>query len=129
MAVDTLANALNALKVAELKGARRAVAKPASSLLRRVLALLLREHYIKSFEFVDDGKAGWFVIETSGKINKCAAIKPRFSVRATDWERWEVRYLPMREAGLLIVSTPRGLMTHREAKAQRLGGKLIAYVY
>jgi len=31
--------------------------------------------------------------------------------------------------GLLIISTPKGVMTHEEAKKQKIGGRLIAYVY
>jgi small subunit ribosomal protein S8 len=31
--------------------------------------------------------------------------------------------------GAIIVSTPQGLMTHREAKEKGIGGRLLAFVY
>ena len=57
------------------------------------------------------------------------AIKPRFAVKATEYEKFEKRYLPAKGFGILIVSTVKGLMTHYEAKQQGLGGRLIAYCY
>jgi small subunit ribosomal protein S8 len=46
-----------------------------------------------------------------------------------DFETWEKRYLPAREIGLLILSTPKGVMDHKRAKEMHVGGKLLAYVY
>ena len=64
-----------------------------------------------------------------GKVNSCGAIKPRFAVKTTEWNKWEQRYIPSRDFGLLIVSTPKGIMTNRDAKGKNTGGRLIAYVY
>ena len=60
---------------------------------------------------------------------KCGAIKPNFSVKKDGFEKFEKRYLPAKDFGVLIVSTSQGIMTHVEAKEKKLGGKLIAYVY
>ncbi|MEM2568018.1 MAG: 30S ribosomal protein S8, partial [Candidatus Bathyarchaeia archaeon] len=38
-------------------------------------------------------------------------------------------FLPSREVGLLIISTPRGVLSHKEAKEKGIGGRLLAYVY
>jgi len=38
-------------------------------------------------------------------------------------------YLPSRNFGALILSTPEGVMTHREAKKRGTGGILLTYVY
>ncbi|MEM3026452.1 MAG: 30S ribosomal protein S8, partial [Thermoproteota archaeon] len=43
--------------------------------------------------------------------------------------KFEKMFLPAFNVGLLIVSTPQGLMTHSEAKSRKIGGRLIAYVY
>jgi small subunit ribosomal protein S8 len=129
MAVDPLANALNSIKVAELKGKPEATAKPASNLIKEVLLVMQRENFVQEFEFVDDGRGGWFRVKLLGRINDAGAIKPRFSVKSRDWEHWEARYLPARGIGLIIVSTPRGLMSHKQAKQEGVGGRLIAYVY
>ena len=46
-----------------------------------------------------------------------------------NYEKYEKRFLPAKGFGILIVSTPKGLMTHEEARKKKLGGVLIVYVY
>ncbi|MHA1369516.1 MAG: 30S ribosomal protein S8, partial [Promethearchaeota archaeon] len=41
----------------------------------------------------------------------------------------EMKYLPSKGFGFLIISTNRGLMTNEEAKEAGIGGRLIAYIY
>ncbi len=125
---DILADTMTILKNAEHAGKQTSVV-PHSKLVKSVLSLMQKEGYIGVFEFIDDGKSGMFRVELVGKINKSGAIKPRFAVKKDEYEKWETRYLPAKQFGTLIVSTPRGLITHREAIQQRLGGRLVAYVY
>lgn len=127
--MDVLAHALNAIKVAEARGASEARIKPASKLVRETLLLLQQNGYIGEFEFVDDGKSGEFIVSLIGKINACGAVKPRFAVKLVDFEKFEQRFLPARDVGLLIVSTARGLVTHLKAKEAKTGGRLVAFVY
>ena len=49
--------------------------------------------------------------------------------KKADFEKFERRYLPAKDMGILIVSTPAGIMTHVEAKKKGLGGRLLAYCY
>ncbi|MHC1567199.1 MAG: 30S ribosomal protein S8 [Candidatus Syntropharchaeia archaeon] len=126
---DTLANALSRIKNAEAVGKSYCMIQPASKLIGTVLKVMQDRGYIKEFEFIDDGKAGILKAKLCGRINKCGAIKPRFSVKKAEFEKWEKRFLPARNFGILIVSTPEGVMTHDEAKERELGGKLLAYVY
>ena len=56
-------------------------------------------------------------------------IKPRHSVKRSDFDTWESRYLPARDFGLLILTTNQGIMDHFEAKKERVGGRLLAYVF
>ena len=46
-----------------------------------------------------------------------------------EYEKFEKRYLPAKGFGIIIVSTPKGLMIHKEAISKVTGGKLIAYCY
>ena len=85
--------------------------------------------YLGSFEENVDDKGGWLKINLIGNINKCGVIKPRFSAKNTAYEKWEKRYLPAKDFGILIVSTPQGIMTHHHAKEKKLGGRLVAYCY
>jgi len=126
---DPLARALSAIRNAEARGKSTVIVRPVSKLLGKILELLKKEDYIKSFKYIDDRRGGIYEIELAGTINKIGAIKPRFSVKIKDYEKFEERYLPAKDFGRLIVSTPKGVMTHIEAKEKKLGGVLLAYVY
>jgi small subunit ribosomal protein S8 len=126
---DPLADALSGVNNAESVGHLAHTVEPASNLVGSVLEVLYDRGYVDGFEFVDDGKAGRFEVELKGAINECAAIKPRYTVGADEYERWEKRYLPARDYGSLIVSTSDGVLSHYEARDRGVGGQVIAYVY
>lgn len=127
--MDPLANALSTILGNEQRYKHECVAKPASKLLGTVLRTMQKAGYIGEFEFVDDGRSGKFKIQLLGRINRCGVIRPRFSISLDGIESFEKRYLPSRDVGLLVLTTPRGVMSHREAMEQRTGGRLLAYVY
>jgi small subunit ribosomal protein S8 len=97
--------------------------------VKQVLTVLKEKGYIGSFDFIDNGKSGNFKVELKGKIIDCNVIKPRYSVRVKEFENWEKRFLPARDFGFLIMTTPKGIMDHKKAKEIGAGGKLIAFVY
>ncbi len=127
--MDTLASALNSIKMAELRGRDGVVVRPASKVLKQVLLLLQNQGYVGDFEFVDDGKSGEFSVKLVGKINDCGVVKPRFAVKKSEWEKFEQRYLPARGVGLLVATTSQGIMTHGQAKEKGLGGRMLCFVY
>ncbi|BAA30878.1 30S ribosomal protein S8 [Pyrococcus horikoshii] len=127
--LDPLANALSHITNSERVGKREIYIKPASKLIGEVLRVMQKYGYIGEFEFIDDGRAGVYRVQLLGRINKAGAIKPRFPVKATEYEKWEKRFLPAFEFGILIVSTSQGVMSHKEARDRGIGGRLIAYVY
>jgi len=127
--MDTLANGLVTIMNNEIRRKKECVISPASKLLGRVLRIMQLNGYIGEFEFIDDGRSGKFKVQLLGRINKCGAIKPRYPVKADEFEKWEKQFLPARDIGLLIVSTPQGVMSHKEAKQKKIGGRLLAYVY
>jgi small subunit ribosomal protein S8 len=126
---DPFSNALSGLNNAEGVGHLTHTVEPASDEIGSVLEVFYDRGYIDGFEFVDDGKSGRFEVELKGAINKCGPVKPRYSVTADDYEKWEKRYLPARDYGALIVTTSHGIMSHYEARDQGVGGQVIAYVY
>ncbi|RJS88881.1 30S ribosomal protein S8 [Candidatus Bathyarchaeota archaeon] len=129
MELDPLANALSTILNNEMRHKKECVLCPASRLLGEVLRLMQSHGYLGEIEFIDDGRAGKFRVQLFGRINDCKAIKPRFSVKVRDIERWEKRFLPAKDFGLLILTTPKGVMTHQMAKEKNIGGRLLAYVY
>ncbi len=129
MLLDPLADAMSVIKNAESVGKPECIIHPASKLIGRALNVMADRGYIGEFEFVDDGKSGMFRVKLLGRINRCGVIKPRFSTKVSELEKWEKRFLPARNFGVLILSTSKGVMAHTEARAQFLGGQLLAYVY
>ena len=126
---DPLANALSTIKNAETKGLGKVTICPSSKLIGGILSLLKDKGYVGNFEYIDDGKAGLFQVELVGNINNCGVIKPRYPIKRGDLERWESRYLPARDFGLLILTTTEGVISQNEARTKGIGGKLLAYVY
>lgn len=126
---DPLAAALAKILNAERIGRREVEIKAGSRLLKRVLQLMQDHRYLGTQQEVQTGQGTVLAVNLLGNMNKCGVIKPRFSTKYTAFEKWEKRYLPGKDFGLLIISTPQGIMTHQEAKQKRIGGKLLAYCY
>lgn len=126
---DPLAAALTKIINAEKVGKREVMIKPASAMIKNVLVIMNEHDYIGSFEEIKDDKGGMLKVNLLGNMNKCGVIKPRFSTRKKEIEKWEKRYLPAKDFGILIVSTPQGVMTHYQAKEKNTGGKLLSYCY
>ncbi len=126
---DTLANGLITIMNNEMRNKPECIISPASKLLGRVLRVMQLSGYIGEFEFVDDGRSGKFKVQLLGRVNKIGAVKPRFSVKVNQFEVWEKRFLPSRNIGVLVVSTPQGVLSHREAKEKKVGGRLLAFIY
>src|SRR5512136_2804941 len=129
MQQDTLNDAMGVIKNAERVGKGECVVRPSSKLIGRVLKVMQESGYIKQFELVEDGRNRIFRVALSGQINNCGVIRPRYSVKVADLERFEARYLPAQDFGVLILSTTKGVLTHMEAKKDGVGGKLLAFVY
>lgn len=127
MLLDPLANALSKIQNAERARKKEVTISPVSKLVREVIEIMQREGFVESFELIDEGKS--FRVALHGRTNACGVIKPRYSTKRDGYEKWEKRFLPSTGLGLLIVSTPQGVMTHREALERELGGKLLAYIF
>jgi len=129
MLMDPLADALSNLKNQERAGNLTCTIRPASKLIGNVLRIFKEKGYITDFEFIEDGKGNTFKVTLSGRLNDCGVIKPRFAVKKLGYEKYEKRFLPAVGFGVLVVSTPQGVMSHEEAEKRGLGGRLLCYVY
>src|SRR6266568_523592 len=116
MLQDPLNDAMATIRNAEAAGKAECFIRPASKLIGHVLKVMEEHQYIRSFGLV-------------GSINNCGVIKPRFAVRRTDLEKFEGRYLPAQDFGVLILTTTEGVISQTKAKQIGVGGKLLAYVY
>jgi small subunit ribosomal protein S8 len=127
--MDPLVNALNTIMNHEGRRKKECIITPASGLVSRVLRLIQQKGYIGEIEFIDDGRQGKFRVQLFGRINECQAVQPRYATKVKEMEKWEKRFLPSRDLGAVILSTPKGVIDHRQAKELNVGGVVIAYVY
>ncbi len=129
MQFDPLNDALVKIYNAEQAGMYEIQVSPASKLLGSVLDIMQMSGYVGSIERIDNKRGGSYNVKLRGAINSCGVVKPRHSVRRQEFEKWESRYLPAQDFGLLILTTNQGVMHHNQAKEGRIGGRLLAYVY
>lgn len=126
---DPIANTLSAIKTYEKTGKRELTINPVSKLARDILRLMQEHGYIGDLEIINEARGGIGKLNLLGNINNCGVIKPRFAVQLQDFIKFEKRYLPASGVGILIVSTPQGVMTHEQARTKGIGGRLVAYCY
>jgi len=126
---DSLANALSNILNKENARTKECLIKPSSKIIKEVLKIMKDNYYIGEFKEIEDSKGNILSVQLLNKINKCGVVKPRFSVKKDGYEKFEKRFLLAKDFGILIVSTPLGIMTNNEAKKKRIGGKLLAYCY
>jgi len=126
---NPIADAMSAIKNAGDSGKLNVIVEPASRLFGDMLKVMKEYGYISEFEKVDDGRGGQFAITLTGGINKCGVINPRFSVKVEELEDWEVRYLPGKGFGIIILTTSKGVMSHEQARKLGIGGELLGYVF
>ena len=126
MAQDIVSDALNMIKNASRAKKEIVMIERISNLLIEVLKIMKQEGVIKKYKIDAKDKK---VEITLDKIYECKAIKPRFSVNKYEIEKYKRRYLPARNIGTIIISTNKGLLTHKEAEKEGAGGSLIAYFY
>ncbi len=126
MSHDVVADGLNMIKNA--RDAKREGVKinRISNLFIEILKIMKQEGLIKKYKIDPKEKS---IEITIGNLMDCKAIKPRFTVTKSQIEKYRRRYLPSRNLGTVVVSTNKGLMTHKEAQEEGIGGCLIAYFY
>lgn len=126
---NTLANVLSAIDNSERVFQKEVQLSNNSKVIRKVLEILQTRGYIQGYAVEEDGRGGLLSVRLAGTINRVGVITPNFSVKLSEYQKFEKRYLPARGFGIIVVSTSRGMMTHEEAKELGIGGRLIAYCY
>lgn len=126
MSHDIVADALNMIKNAKMAGKENVKINRISNLLIEILKIMKQEGAVKRYRIDADEKS---IQLTIGNLFECKSVKPRFTVKKDDLEKYRRRYLPSRKMGILIISTNKGLITHEEAEKEKIGGCLIAYFY
>lgn len=126
---DPLSNSLSLMLNNEVIGKHECMVKPVSYTIKEVMRVMKEHGYVKDAKEVVDSRGNYMKVALAGSINKCGVIKPRYSTKISNIEKFEKRYLPAKDFGIIILSTPLGIMSHYEAKKKNVGGKLLAYCY
>jgi len=105
---------------------------PASNIKKDIARILLDEGYVKNVEFIEDGKQGIIRITlkyTSNKQNVISGIKriskPGLRVYANKDELPKV----LGGLGVAVISTSKGVMTDKKARAEGVGGEVLAFIW
>ncbi|MCI8844303.1 MAG: 30S ribosomal protein S8 [Oscillospiraceae bacterium] len=105
---------------------------PASNLKKAIAQILLDEGYIKAFQVVEDGTQGVIKISLKylpGKEKVISGLrrvsKPGLRVYAGADELPRV----LKGLGVAIISTSKGVMTDKKARANHVGGEVLAFVW
>ncbi len=105
---------------------------PASNMKKAIAQILLDEGYIKGFQVIDDGKQGIIRITLKYGVGKEAVItglkrvsKPGLRIYTSCKDMPAV----MNGLGVAIMSTPKGIMTDKQARKENVGGEVLAFIW
>ena len=105
---------------------------PASNMKKAIAEILVNEGYVSAFEVIEDGKQGIIrvTLKYTGKKQKVLrgirrVSKPGLRIYAGCEEMPRV----MNGLGIAIVSTSKGIMTDKQARKEKVGGEVLAFVW
>jgi small subunit ribosomal protein S8 len=132
MVTDPIADFLTRIRNAQM-ARHRIVEIPASNVKKRMTEILYDKGYILKYKFEEDNKQG--VIKIALKYDastKEPAIRSLERVSRPGLRQYakpnEIRRV-QNGLGIAIVSTSKGVMTDKEARAQNVGGEVLCYIY
>ena len=128
---DVIADMLTRLRNAN-NAKHETVDIPASNMKKAIADVLYKEGYIKSYQVIEDGTRGTIRVTLKygpGKSKVIAGIrrvsKPGLRIYASCENMPRV----LNGLGIAIVSTSKGIMTDKEARANNIGGEVLAFVW
>jgi small subunit ribosomal protein S8 len=132
MVTDPIADFLTRIRNAQMAG-HRIVEIPASNMKKRMTEILYDKGYILKYKFEDDNKQGLIKIALKYDMNsKVPAIRGLERVSRPGLRQYskpaEIRRV-QNGLGIAILSTSKGIMTDKEAKANNVGGEVLCHIY
>lgn len=105
---------------------------PASKMKKAIANILLEEGYVKNVEYVDGEVQGTIKITLKYGAKNTKVVsglkrisKPGLRVYANSDKIPKV----LNGLGIAILSTSKGVMTDKQARANNLGGEILAYIW
>ena len=104
---------------------------PASKRSKDILEILKRENYIDNYKLIEDKKQGILRIylKYTSKGSAIRTIKRVSKPGLRIYVKRDKVPRVLRGMGMAIISTSKGILTDKEAKAQGVGGEVIGYVW
>jgi small subunit ribosomal protein S8 len=132
MVTDPIADFLTRIRNAQMAG-HRLVEIPASNMKKRMTEILYEQGYILKYKFEDDNKQGLIKIALKyDPQTKQAAIRSLERVSRPGLRQYakpaEIKRV-INGLGVAILSTSKGIITDKQAKAQNIGGEVLCYIY
>ena len=127
---DPIADMLTRIRNA-ITAKHEVVEIPASNMKKAIADILFAEGYVKSVKFVEDGLQGKIVVELK-YADKKSVINGLTRVSKPGLRTYAgVANLPkvIGGLGIAIISTTKGIMTDKQAKAANIGGEVLCYVW
>ena len=128
---DAIADMLTRIRNAN-SAKHDSVKVPASNMKKAIAQILVDEGYIKSFTVEEDGKQGIMDVQLKYGPNKSQVItglrrvsKPGLRIYTNVEDMPKV----MKGLGIAILSTPKGIMTDKDARKANVGGEVLAFVW
>jgi len=132
MYTDPIADYLTRIRNA-IRAGHKVLEMPASKMKKRMTEILFDKGYILSYKFIDEKPQGKIKIALKyHPVTKTSAIKNLERISKPGLRKYvDSENLPrvLNGLGIALISTSNGLMTDKEARAQKIGGEVICYVY
>ena len=127
---DPIADMLTRIRNA-IKSNKESVEIPASNMKKAIAEILLNEGWVKDVKIVEDGYNGKIAI-TLKYVDKKSVISGLKRVSRPGLRTYsDVENMPriLGGFGTVILSTNKGVMTGKNAKANNVGGEVLCYVW
>jgi len=128
---DTIADLLTRIRNAS-SAKHDSVDIPSSNMKKAIVQILVDEGYVKNYTVAEDGKQGIIKVNLKYGENKTSAInglrrvsKPGLRIYSNAEDLPKV----LKGLGVAIISTSKGIMTDRQARKEKLGGEVLAFIW
>ncbi|MCK4518930.1 MAG: 30S ribosomal protein S8 [Candidatus Omnitrophica bacterium] len=131
MITDLVANALTMIRNASLRG-KETVNIPASSALKEIIRIFKEENFIKDFRVLEDDRQGSirvYLKYTKSNESAISHIKRISKPGLRIYKGKKEIPIALGGLGVTILTTSRGILTDKEAKAKGVGGEIICQIW
>ena len=127
---DVIADMLTRIRNAS-NAKHKTVDIPASNMKESIAKILVEEGYVAGYEVIEDGKQGTIrvTLKYAGKSKVIRGLKRVSKPGLRIYAGYEDMPQVMNGLGIAIVSTSMGIMTDKKARANKVGGEVLAFVW